>query len=84
MPLDDPYSIQEVSVIGLIHTGVGEFEGLEKLDNGRFLLQYNIDGVSWVYEAKYIPVSQEMCAVATLVGIGVLSEGCLLYTSRCV
>lgn len=75
IPLDDPYSIQEVSVNGLIHTGVGEFEGLEKIGNGRFLLQYNIDGVSWVYEAKYIPASQEICAVATLVGIGVLSEG---------
>lgn len=77
MPLDNPYVIKKVQINGLIHTGFGEYEGLEKLENGRFLLQYNIDGVSWVYEAEYDTSDQTMCIVHTLVGRGVLSEGVL-------
>lgn len=77
LSFDDPTSIKEVPVKGLVHTGSGEFEGLEKLDSGRFLLQYNIDGVSWVYEAEYDPQDQTMCTIHTLVGRGVFSDGVL-------
>ncbi len=77
LPLDDPEKVTEVPFKGLAHSGAGEFEGLEPLENGRFLLQFNIDGASWVYEAEYDPEMKLMRAVNILVGKGVLSEGVL-------
>ena len=76
-PLENPEEVTEVSFKGLAHTGVGEFEGIEPLDNGRFLLNFNIDGASWVYEAEYDPELKAMRAINILVGKGVLSEGVL-------
>ena len=75
--LDNPDDVTEVPFAGLAHTGAGEFEGLEPLKNGRFLLQFNIDGASWVYEAEYDPDLKTMRALNILVGKGVLSEGVL-------
>jgi pimeloyl-ACP methyl ester carboxylesterase len=77
LSLDNPEEVTEVPFIGLAHTGAGEFEGLERLDNGRYLLQFNIDGASWVYEAEYEPDLKVMRAVNILVGKGLLSEGVL-------
>ncbi|MDX1663178.1 MAG: prolyl oligopeptidase family serine peptidase [Candidatus Promineifilaceae bacterium] len=56
MPLDDPHQVQSVEVEGLVHTGMGEletFHHLEHPDGDRYLLEYNIDGVSWVYESVW-------------------------------
>jgi pimeloyl-ACP methyl ester carboxylesterase len=77
LKLDKPEEVDEVPFEGLVHTGVGEFEGIETLKNGRFLLYFNIDGVSWVYEAEYDPKAKVMRVVHTLVGQGELSEGVL-------
>jgi pimeloyl-ACP methyl ester carboxylesterase len=75
--LDNPDEVSEVPFEGLAHTGAGEFEGLEPLENGRYLIQFNIDGASWVYEAEYDSESRVMRAINILVGKGVLSEGVL-------
>ncbi|NLN70766.1 MAG: S9 family peptidase [Chloroflexi bacterium] len=72
-----PEQITPVAFSGLAHTGKGEFAGLEKLKNGCFLLNFNIDGASWVYEAEYDPEEKVMCAINILVGKGLLSDGVL-------
>lgn len=77
LALDHPEEVDPVIFKDLAHSGVGEFNGLEKLKNGRFLLFFNIDGASWVYEAEYDPQNKAMAAVNVLVGKGVLSDGVL-------
>jgi pimeloyl-ACP methyl ester carboxylesterase len=77
LSLSNPDDISEVLIRSLAHEGLGEFEGLEPLENGRYLLFYNIDGVSWVYEAEFDAHQKCMNAVNVLVGKGLLSEGVL-------
>ena len=77
LSLDNPEDIKEVPIEGLAHSGVGEFNGLEHLENGLYLLFYNIDGASWAYEAEFDQDAKVMRAVNILVGKGVLSEGVL-------
>jgi pimeloyl-ACP methyl ester carboxylesterase len=77
MDLDNPDDVIEVIFSGLEHSGVGEFEGIDILDNGRFILQFNIDGVSWAYEAEFNPETHSMQIVHTLVGQGELAQGVL-------
>ncbi|MFN2303278.1 MAG: S9 family peptidase, partial [Anaerolineales bacterium] len=75
--VDDPEEAIEVPISGLEHTGAGEFEGLRELDNGHTLLFFNIDGVSWAYEAEFDPEKKTMQVLHTLVGTGELAEGVL-------
>ena len=77
LDLDNLEDAVEVPFEGLAHTGVGEFEGIETLKNGRFLLYFNIDGASWIYEAVYDAQRKGMRVVHTLVGQGELSQGVL-------
>ena len=77
LSLDNPDEVVEVPFQGLAHTGAGEFEGIESLENGRYLIQFNIDGASWAYEAEYDADQKVMRALNILVGKGVLSEGVL-------
>ncbi len=75
--LDNPETIQEVAFEGLSHVGVGEFQGVHDLENGRFLLEFNIDGCSWAYEAEFDPDTLLMRIKQVLVGQGPLSNGVL-------
>ena len=77
LDLDNPEVIKPVAFKGLEHTGVGEFSSVEELKNGKFLLDFNIDGASWVYEAAYDPDEKVMCAINTLVGKDMLADGVL-------
>jgi len=77
LPLDTPDNVIEVPFEGLEHTGLGEFIGLEQLDNGHFLLEFNIDGGSWAYEAEFDKNARVMRVLHVLVGKGVLSQGVL-------
>lgn len=77
LDLDEPESVTPVRFTSLAHTGEGEFTGLKKLKNGLYLLHFNIDGESWIYEAKYNPQEKQISAINLLVGKGVLSAGVL-------
>ena len=77
LAFDHPEEVTRVRFKDLAHTGTGEFVSLEKIKNGRFLLQFNIDGASWAYEAEYDSEDKAMVAVNVLVGKGVLSDGVL-------
>lgn len=77
MPLDDPQNLQQVTISGTAHTGMGELEGVEHLVDNRYLLQYNIDGCSWVYEAIFNEEALQLAVEHTLVGQGELANGVL-------
>lgn len=77
LDLAHPESISPVSFAELTHSGKGEFLGAVKLKNGRFLLHFNIDGASWVYEAEYNQKEKKMVAVDVLIGKGLFSNGVL-------
>ena len=72
---DDPTSLEEVEILGTVHEGVGEFHGLEFLKGDRYLLEYNIDGVSWAYEACFDASSLRMEVEAVWVGEPPLAGG---------
>jgi dienelactone hydrolase len=50
LSLDAPDVIEPVEVMGKVHTGDGEWEQADRADDGRFTVNYNVDGVSWGYE----------------------------------
>ncbi len=51
--LDDPGTVARVEVRGTAHEGAGEMELVRHLRDDRYAVQYNIDGVSWLYEAHF-------------------------------
>ncbi len=75
--LDDPQNVQPVPTSGAVHTGAGEFENIEHLDGNRYLMTYNIDGCSWVYEAEFDASGPEMKLTCAVVGRGAISNGVL-------
>jgi len=80
LKLDDPTKPVEVPVKGISHKGKGELVELKLIHDDRFLLEYNIDGCSWLYECIY----QEMGSThsleveRTLCGLPPLANGVLM------
>ncbi len=60
--------ILPVDVDGLAHTGNGELERLEHLHDDRYLLEYNIDGATWAYEAAFDEASRRLSVRRVVVG----------------
>lgn len=52
LPLDNSSNPFEVPVNGLQHNGTGELVDVIHVEGDLFLLEYNIDGASWVYEGR--------------------------------
>src|SRR5207249_2644273 len=51
---DNPSKPVEVQIRGLQHSGIGELIGSKKVKGNLFVLFYNIDGTSWLYEGTFI------------------------------
>ncbi len=77
LPLDDPDAVRAVEVVGTAHEGVGEMTDLTHLEGARYLLTYNIDGSSFVYEGVFDEGALRFEATHTLVGSGDLAQGVL-------
>lgn len=77
LELDKPGELQTVKVEGIVHTGLGEMERIAHLKGSRYLLQYNIDGCSWLYEAIYNENKHIMTLKYCLVGEEDLTGGVL-------
>lgn len=77
LDLQNPSTINPVKINGVKHQGVGEFEELIHLNGDRYLLQFNIDGCSWLYEGKYDSTARSMDLDYVVCGMGVLSDGVL-------
>lgn len=71
----DGSGYEPVKITGLQHTGKGEFTGHKYLEDNYFTLSYNIDGVTWIYEAIFTLKDRTMKVTKCLVGQGVLSNG---------
>ncbi|HET9910219.1 MAG TPA: prolyl oligopeptidase family serine peptidase, partial [Anaerolineales bacterium] len=72
-----PGQMEEVQVKGIKHKGVGEMVELVHLKKDRYMITYNIDGCSWVYEGEFNERKRLMTLKYTLVGLKPLDNGML-------
>ncbi|HEX8991812.1 MAG TPA: prolyl oligopeptidase family serine peptidase [Anaerolineales bacterium] len=70
-----PGVMRRVKVSGLTHSGMGELTGIDHLVDDLYAVSYNIDGSSWVYEAKFAEDTLEMKCRHVLVGRAPLDNG---------
>jgi pimeloyl-ACP methyl ester carboxylesterase len=76
LPLKHPSDVEEVPIHGLKHRGKGELVELRHVNKSIFLLEYNIDGSSWMYECEYREKSKRKLTVKkTLCGLPPLDQG---------
>jgi len=79
LSLDDPSKPVDVPVEGLQHSGQGAMVILRQVKEDVFVLEYNIDGASWIYEGTFQGGTSPIFKVAkTIVGSGILSAGVAL------
>lgn len=76
-PLADPTAIRPVEVSGAVHTGAGELDHLEHLAGERYLVGYNIDGCSWLYEGAFDEANHCLTLDRVICGHGALRDGML-------
>jgi dipeptidyl aminopeptidase/acylaminoacyl peptidase len=76
-PLSDPAAIRPVEIIGTVHTGTGEIGHFEHLTGDRYLVGYNIDGCSWMYEGTFDEARLRMTLDRVICGQGALAQGAL-------
>ncbi|MEO8285055.1 MAG: alpha/beta fold hydrolase [Chloroflexota bacterium] len=69
--------VAQVDVTGVRHSGTGELEGLEHLKDDRYMVSYNIDGASWLYEGTFDEANLKMTLDKVICGEGSLSNGVL-------
>jgi pimeloyl-ACP methyl ester carboxylesterase len=73
----DQSIVKPVAIHGVVHKGVGEFNGLNHLTENRYLAHYNIDGCNWVYEGTLDEEKLTFSLEKVLVGQGEFSNGVL-------
>ena len=72
-----PGEIDQIQLKGVKHKGVGELEGVGHLFKDHYLVSFNIDGCSWVYEGIFDEKNHTMTLKHTLVGAKPLDNGML-------
>jgi pimeloyl-ACP methyl ester carboxylesterase len=75
--LEDPGSAERVAVEGIVHEGEGELERFQRLEGDDFVAVFNIDGVSWAYEAAFDETRRRLSLGHVLCGRGELAGGVL-------
>ncbi len=75
--LSHPAKIKPVEICGTKHKGRGELRRLLSVKKDNYLLEYNIDGVSWLYEGELDEKKLEMHLTRVLTGKGPVAEGVL-------
>jgi pimeloyl-ACP methyl ester carboxylesterase len=75
LDLQDPTEIKPVEFKGIQHQGVGEFEDIIHLNGNRYLLKFNIDGCTWLYEGIYDDTRHCMELNYVICGLGLLANG---------
>lgn len=66
---------KQVTIAGVAHSGIGELENISHLTGNRYIVQYNIDGATWLYEATFDAASLQVTLGKPLVGTGELANG---------
>ena len=77
LDLGDAREAKPVTIAGEVHAGTGELVGLDDVEGNRYLVQYNIDGCSWLYEGEFDESTLTMKLTSVLCGQGGLSDGVL-------
>ncbi len=72
-----PGNLERVTLKGVNHKGFGELMEIEHLINDRYLMIFNIDGCSWVYEGIFNEKKKLMTLKHALVGMEPLDSGML-------
>jgi len=72
---DESAEVKPVEILGTRHQGLGELSHLEHLRQNQYLLTYNIDGCSWIYEGKLDPQALQMKLEMVVCGEGKLAQG---------
>ena len=75
LDLDDPQNVKPIPIMGVLHHGQGELVDLEHLADNRYILEYNIDGCSWIYEARLDEQRLEVTLEHNLCGQGPTTNG---------
>jgi pimeloyl-ACP methyl ester carboxylesterase len=77
LELANPSDVKPVTVVGTKHTGAGEMISLKHIKDNRYLVEYNIDGASWLYEGIFLEQDLKMQLVSVICGQGKLANGVL-------
>jgi len=75
--LAKPGEIEKVQLKGIKHKGAGELEGVSHLFKEHYMISFNIDGCSWVYEGVFSEKKRQMTIKYVLVGAKPLDNGML-------
>ncbi len=73
--LSKPGSMKPIRIKGIVHKGAGELDHVQHTVDDRYTLTYNIDGVSWVYEATFDEEDLAMKCQHVIVGRRPLDNG---------
>jgi len=75
--LSDTRQVKPILISGILHQGVGELTDLVHLRDSHFLLTYNIDGCSWLYEGTFDEDQLVMNLEYVIAGSGQIANGVL-------
>ena len=70
-----PGEVEPVTLEGVVHEGVGELEGFDRIDGDRLVARFNIDGASWAYEGDFDEDARKITLGRVLCGTGELEGG---------
>jgi pimeloyl-ACP methyl ester carboxylesterase len=79
LTFDRPQEPQPVHTSGTTHQGTGELKKFKRLHDNQYLLEYNIDGVSYVYTGSFDEAALTLQVDRMLVGAVILSNGVLQH-----
>jgi pimeloyl-ACP methyl ester carboxylesterase len=77
LKIKNPGKIKPIHIEGEKHKGRGELYNLIWVKKNTYLLEYNIDGCSWLYEARFNEDKLKMELGSVLTGKGSLANGVL-------
>ena len=75
LSLANPISIEKIILTGLNHSGVGELEGIRQTTVNHYVIKFNIDGCSWLYEGIFDEDKRQMHLKVEICGGERLSNG---------
>ena len=75
LPFANPISIEKIIMTGIVHSGVGELEGIRQTTDNHYVIKFNIDGCSWLYEGIFDEDKRQMHLEVEICGGERLSNG---------
>jgi pimeloyl-ACP methyl ester carboxylesterase len=75
LDLARPGDVLPVEITGTVHTGVGELENLVHTRGDSYILKYNIDGATWIYEGTFDEKARKFNIEHVICGRGELANG---------